>query len=421
MYISALDRPWEQTPFPIKGFYVRDLAEVRKLKTHCKFVFIDTVKGTEPSSIKSAKENKEDIYGGKLAPIYADNSIHTCIEPIANEMSAALHAYDDMIMEMNIVMGQIAQKTVVTLRDFIHASYLMVESIIRNPDAFLWLVRVRKMDEADPYYYLLRSTAWALVFGRHLGLSKSNLRILALSMLFKDVGKLTLPKVLLSQKAGNPSDSGIGQIIVEQTINFLKEYIEIPPKVIKTISSMFERVNGSGYPKRLNGDEIPFLSKIASIAAFYDEETYLKGELCSIPSSQSVARLYDVRGVQFQDDLVVEFIKALGLYPTGTLVKLSTKEIAIVTEQNYTRRLKPRVLVVVDKNNEAVERFDYIDLAVGDTRSIVPPSPPKVRRAEAQIPTRVDLVEAVQPYDYPIKVAKIRTVHIHNQCEMATQ
>jgi HD-GYP domain-containing protein (c-di-GMP phosphodiesterase class II) len=425
MYISSLDRPWGKTPFPIQGFYVRDRSEIKQLKIHCNYVYIDIVKGIAPSdkNILNAKKNNDlpDVYCGKLSPIYVDDTVYNVEEPLINEISVAEEIYDELISEINAVMTRITTKSTVVFEPFLETVYAMIDSVTRNPDAFMWLVRVRKTDEKEPYYYLLRSAAWAIVFGRHLGLSKGNLRILALSVMLKDIGRLTLPKILLSSKAGDPSDSGVGKIIVEQTITFLKGIAAVHPKVIKTISMMFERLNGSGYPKQLQGDDIPLLSKVAGIASFYDEATYIKGELCSIPSSQSVSKLYAARGMQFQDDIVVEFIKAFGLYPTGTLVKLSTKEIAIVTEQNYIRRLKPRVIVLVDKNGRALDRLEYIDLMIGDTRNIVPPAQSRIRRGDAQIPSRVDLVEDVQPYDYPINVTKVRLEHIAAQKQSVLQ
>lgn len=416
MYVATLDRPWDKTPFPIQGFYVRDRSEIRQLKIHCEHVYIDIVKGVSPSEkvlTSSPAPDLPEVYRGTLKPIYVDSNVYEKHHALASEMPLAQEAYKSLLSEMHKIMGQIAQKATVSLDIFPSASYAMVDSIVRNPDAFMWLIRVRKTDERDPFYHLMRSAAWSIVFARHLGLSRANLRILALSVLLREVGRLTLPKVLLSSKAGDPSETGVGQIIVEQTMTTLKSFDGLHPKVLKTVSMMFERLNGSGYPQQLQGDDIPFLSKIAGLAAFYDEATYLKGELCSIPSSQSISRLYEARGKQFQDDLVVEFIKAFGLYPTGTLTKLSTGEIAIVTEQNYVRRLKPRVMVVVDKNMKALDTFSYIDLMVGDTRAIEPPSPSRIRKAEAQIPSRVEIIEDVQPYDYPIKVTKIREAYIN--------
>ena len=78
----------------------------------------------------------------------------------------------------------------------------MVASMIHNPDAFMWLLRVRriKMDEHS-YYYLLRSSSWAILFARHLGLPKNSLQALALSLLLRDVGQLQLPKKTIIKTA----------------------------------------------------------------------------------------------------------------------------------------------------------------------------------------------------------------------------
>jgi HD-GYP domain-containing protein (c-di-GMP phosphodiesterase class II) len=417
MYIARLDRPWENTPFPIKGFYVRDRSEMKRLNVHCQYVYIDTIKGIPPTDSNLFEDrtlavDSPDIYRGSLEPLCVDSAVYKNVQPLAAELPIAHDAYNTLMRDIGVIMGQVTKKTTYLLKPFSEAVYAVVDSISRNPDAFMWLMRVRKTDKKDPFYYLLRSASWAVVFGRHLGLSKANLRIIALSVMLRDVGRLTLPKILLSSKAGDFTHSGVGQIIVEQTMTILRGISDVHPKVLKTVSMMFESLNGSGYPKQLQGDEISLLSKVAGVAVFYDDATYLKDELCSIPSSQSILRLYEVRGKQYQDDVVVEFIKAFGLYPTGTLVKLSTSEIAIVTEQNYARRLKPRVMVVVDNKGEVLESFKYIDLMVGDTRSIVPSSLSRMHKAEVQAPSRIDIVEDVQPYDYPIKITKIREEHI---------
>jgi HD-GYP domain-containing protein (c-di-GMP phosphodiesterase class II) len=416
MYIARLDRPWANTPFPIEGFYVRDRSEIKRLQMHCQYVYIDIIKGISPTDASFLGDKNlvgsPDIYCGELVSIYADSTVYKNVQPLALELPLAHNAYNTLMLEIEVVMAQITKKTTYLFKPFSDAVYAVVDSIVRNPDAFMWLVRVQKMDKKDPFYHLLRSASCAVVFARHLGLSKTNLRIIALSVMLRDVGRLTLPKVLLSSKVGDPGCSGIGEIILEQTMAVLKGIRDVHPKVLKTVSTMFERLNGSGYPDQLQGDDISLLSKVVGIAVFYDEVTYLKDELSSIPSSKSIPLLYEARGKQFQDDIVVEFIKAFGLYPTGALVRLSTSEIAIVTEQNYARRLKPRVMVVADKKGEVLERFSRIDLMVGDTRSIVPSSLSRMRKAEVQAPSRIDIIEDVQPYDYPIKVTKIREEHI---------
>jgi len=116
----------------------------------------------------------------------------------------------------------------------------------------------------------------------------------------------------------------------------------VKPRVTAVVKTHCERVNGSGFPEHLRGDRIPLLGKIAGIVTYYDETTNPRGKLHLSPS-KAVAKLYELRDVEFQSDLVVEFIRAIGLYPTGTIVELNTGEVAVVVEQNFQRRLKPKV------------------------------------------------------------------------------
>lgn len=96
-----------------------------------------------------------------------------------------------------------------------------------------------------------------------------------------------------------------------------------------------ERLNGSGFLNQLTGDQISLLAKIAGIGSYYDKLSYFPQAKRATPVSKYISRLYEVRGSQFQDDIIVEFIQAIGLCLTGTLVKLSSNEISVVAEQNY--------------------------------------------------------------------------------------
>jgi hypothetical protein len=207
--------------------------------------------------------------------------------------------------------------------------------------------------------------------------------------------------MFMEHKKNNTVDHHIGREVLKNTLSLLRPLSHIHPKVVKIIKMHGERVNGSGFPFQLSGDEIFLLAKIAGIASYYDEVTYLPNAKCATSVSQSVSRLYQVRGIQFQDDIVVEFIQAIGLYPTGTLVKLASDEVAVITEQNYERRLKPKVIVVVDAEKQAIDTLSVLDLFQQDQQ----------KKAGKMVPKR-DIIKDVVPYKYPIKVTKIRMQYI---------
>ncbi len=408
MYICELDRPWQSTPFAIHGFYVRDLDEVKKVKVHCEYVFIDPEKGIVPTEDFTASRDTIDpakiVYREKLLPIKINTSAYASVEPISKEMLPAQEIYQQLLEEISLVMGQVKQGSLSSLSRLIELSQAMVSSFIRNPDAFLWLVRVCKAGD-NPYYYVLRTACWAVLFGRHLGLAKTDLSALALALLVKDIGVLKLSDEMRTafakHKKENTVDHHIGREVLKNTLSLLRPLSHIHPKVIKIIKMHGERINGSGFPFQLSGDEIFLLAKVAGIASYYDNVTYLPNAKCAIAVSESVSQLHQAKGIQFQDDIVVEFIQAIGLYPTGTLVQLASKEVAVITEQNYQRRLKPKVMVVVDGEKQAVDALCVLDLFQQDQQ----------KKAGKSLPRR-DIVKDVVPYEYPIKVTKIRMQYI---------
>lgn len=411
MYVCELDRPWKNTPFSIHGFYVRDLDEVKQLKIHCEYLFIDPTKGTvpEPVPLVPTAGVRAQAFDGKLVAIKPNAHAYSDVNPITKEMAIAIKAYEQLLVEISTTMTAALRGSLRVLKPLVEASNTVVDSFIRNPDAVIWLVRVRKTDD-DPYFYLLRSACWAILLGRYLGLPKTDLRALSLGVLLKDIGSLSLPKVmqanLLANKCRSTIDADVQSIVVENTLSVLKKFTGLHPKVIKIIKMHGERLNGTGFPQKLAGDQIFLLAKIAGLANYYDEVTYKLEAKCAIPVSQSVSNLYRVRGILFQDDIVTAFIKAIGLYPTGTLVKLNTNEVAVVVEQNYERRLKPKILLVVDADGKAMDKLVIVDLYDNDRRHQA-----GLSRSKKAV-TKMDIVEDIAPYKYPIKVTKIREEYI---------
>src|SRR5690606_34011349 len=135
-------------------------------------------------------------------------------------------------------------------------------------------------------------------------------------------------------------------------VEILRKLPDVKPRVTSVVKTHCERINGSGFPAHLRGDKIPLLGKIAGIVTFYDETINPRGQDKPHSPSRAVAKLYELRDIEFQEELVVEFIRAIGLYPTGTLVELSSGEVGVVVEQNFERRLKPVVMIVTDSVKE---------------------------------------------------------------------
>ncbi len=420
MFVSGLDRPWSQTPFPLQGFYVRDIEEIKQLKTHCNHVFIDVVKGRGPvkTNLKtlSSGQEKPKFFSRSsrnaaikvdVAPLKLRRDTYTEKEPLEKEIRRAKQLHQRVYRAVGEVMKHIDGGDIPVAETKRLASD-MVDSILRNPDAFSWLSRVRDIDEYT-YSHSVRSSVWSILFGRHAGLSKKDLDTLALGVLLKDIGKTKLDKELVQKTSRTSLENQEYEKFVEIGAQILRDTPGIEPRVISVVKTHCERLNGSGFPHHLRGDKIPMLGKIAGIVSFYDETTNPRGEKYPISPSKAVAKLYEARGSEFQEELVVEFIRAIGLYPTGTLVELSTGEVGVVVEQNFKRRLKPKIILVLDAVKNPIRKPVMIDLAEDERRKQALIDKGKMTSAEVE---KIEIAQDLEPGSYDIDIAEIRDKYV---------
>jgi hypothetical protein len=112
----------------------------------------------------------------------------------------------------------------------------------------------------------------------------------------------------------------------------------------------------------LSGDAIPIFARIAGIVDCYDAITSHRSYARATSPSAAIKMLYDVKDIDFQAELVEEFIQAVGIYPAGTLIELSSGEVAVVVAEYRTRRLRPRIMVVLDADKQPLTSVRMVDL-----------------------------------------------------------
>jgi putative nucleotidyltransferase with HDIG domain len=268
----------------------------------------------------------------------------------------------------------------------------MIDSVIRNPDACIWLARM-KQEHQYTYQHALGASIWAVALGRQLGLPKSDLRTLAVGGTLFDIGKLKVDKTLIN--ADRPLTDEEFQKIrghVSQGVEMVQQSGLMNQDVVDMIACHHERYDGTGYPKGLKDDEIPVFARIAAIVDCYDAITSHRSYAKAIPPSLAIKMLYEWKDQAFQGELVEEFIQTVGIYPAGTLVELSSGEVAVVVADYRTSRLRPRVMVMLDGQKRPLEKMRPVDLAVE-----------KVMDSGASL----DIVNSLEPDAYGIDMASI--------------
>lgn len=346
MFVSALDRPWSQTSFPLQGFQLRSHREITALRSLCQYVYVDTTKSVTANPDKLRQQAPADDdgepYRTSQQPLKLDHERYERFTglPGKKDIENARIYFRKAGDSLNRLYEQIQKGANVDDKVISMTAGLLVRSAIENPAATTWIALLQDEDNAA-YGQALRSATWALLCARHMGVDEAEIKRLAAGLLLKDVYRTQTDKQLSEEK------------IVEATVRMLRE-AGVHPKVISVVKYHREKFNGTGKPYGFAGEKIPLLARIAALAVGYDRRVHpIDGTSGESPSA-AAKYLYDQRGKAFQEELVVEFIEAIGLYPLGTMVELNTGETACIVKTNPRRRLKPEVVMVRDSSGAGV-------------------------------------------------------------------
>ena len=238
----------------------------------------------------------------------------------------------------------------------------MVESVVRNPDAAMWIARLRQEDIAT-YGHGLQVSVYLTAFGRHLGFPKAQLAQLAQIGLLLDIGKIKLPRYLMEKQGRYTAEEyEEAKRHVEHGIEILHSTRNVDPEVMEGIEQHHERMNGSGYPKGFEGNEIGIYGRMSGIVDTFAALTNHRPYASASSSYEALRSISGWAGDFFHEPLVQQFVSSIGVFPVGSLIELSTGEVAIVVAHNKVRRLKPRVLVVTGPDKTRSPHPAMLDL-----------------------------------------------------------
>jgi putative nucleotidyltransferase with HDIG domain len=363
MYVTRLDRPWLETPHAVQGFVLASEEDVERVGRYSHYVYIDTNRGQAPdphyilhdTRAHAAKPLKQSL--PTMGSVdYQDTSTLT------EELGKAREATQELERVTGEIIQDLQEGKQLDLDNLKDSLALMIDSIVRNPEALAWLAKLKSTDSYT-YHHSLGASIWAATFARHLGLPREEIEQLALGGLLLDIGKTQLPEELLqATERLSPAQMVQIQKHVDYGMELLESASGVDPKILSMVATHHERFDGSGYPQGLKGEEIPLFGRIAAIVDTYDAVTSIRPYANAMSPHGAVGMLYEWRGIEFQPELVEQFIQAMGIYPTGTLVELTTGQVGVITSLSGSSRLRPRVMLILDADKQPRREFREVDL-----------------------------------------------------------
>jgi HD-GYP domain-containing protein (c-di-GMP phosphodiesterase class II) len=377
MYVTALDRPWTETPFMFQGFILRTDQQLSTLKKLCQHVFVDPEKAEDP--------------GKAAAPTFKTRGTTKYVEaaPVEVEFKQAQTVYARNVTAVGELLKPMSKPGAVLDGKEVKESVTnLTDSVVRNPDAMLLVTRLREKSE-QAHARALQVSIYMIVFARYLELSREELEFLGLLGLLQDIGKTRLPAAIMEKKGPlTPEEAEFTKKHVEYSAEILRGTPGVPPKLADLCLLHHERQDGTGYPKGLKGNQIGLYGSMAAIADTFDALTAVRPYAEPLSPSSALSYLYKERGTGFHGELVEQFIQCVGMFPVGSVVELNSGETAIVITQNLVRKLKPRVMVVLDGSGNPLRPHKILDL--DKDPKVRPDEPYRIRRTLEQTRLKVD-------------------------------
>lgn len=295
-------------------------------------------------------------------PANVELTIYNDVRPVEEELAPAGKAYTLTEKVLHGLVQNLRSDKNLEIEEVETVIQEVVDSMVRNPNALMLIMRLRQQDNVS-YEYGLQTAVYLIALGRHIGLPKDFLERLGITGLLLDIGNIKLPSdLLLKNERLNSEEFEIVKSHVRLGLEILKETPNLHTDILEGIAQHHERENGSGYPAGLSKGNISLFGRMAAIVNSFTALTNARFHTKAVSAYDALKSINTMSGEYYLDSMVEQFIQTIGIFPVGSLVELSSGEVAVVISQSKVRRLKPRVLIISGPDKSPAPKPTTLDL-----------------------------------------------------------
>ena len=378
MFICEFCGSWMEHPFGKTKFLLTDEKDLQAIQASgIKELWIDVIQGTDIANVipgKTAEEVDREtdallMEADKVQnkeKVSLEEEIQTAAKLCAKAKEAVIEMFSDARMGKAIQVEQ-ARALVEDISN----------SVLRQPHALISLARLKTADEYT-YMHSIAVCALMIALARQLNLDENMVREAGFAGLLHDIGKIGIPLKVLN-KPGKLTDSefAIVKSHPEVGAKILIDSYDVSPMVLDVCLHHHEKMDGTGYPHGLKGDTISMFARMGAVCDVYDAITSNRPYKKGWAPADSIRKMAEWSKGHFDEIVFQAFVKTVGIYPTGSLVRLESGRLAVVVEQNESSLLSPRVKVFYSAKNKMPILQETLDLAqlVGKEKIIGRESP----------------------------------------------
>ncbi len=342
-----LDIPWTEHPFTFSSFKIKNLEQIATLqalglkqirysaaKSDCAPLAEPAVPSAPPAPTDPADDPVYQAKRARIERLAAQRARIAACEREFVSSARMVKSIDQNLFARPEMARQEAAQLVGTIAD----------SMLTDAEVAINLMKDR-VGADDTYHHSLNVTVLAMMLAKELQAPKEAIRGLGTAALFHDVGKHDIPTTITRKQVA----------LTKPEISLLQQHcaygVEIGRKLglsqeaLNVILQHHERVDGSGYPKGLKGNEISMLARIVAVPNMFDNLCNPPNPARALTPHEALSTMYGQQRGHLETKVLNTFIRCMGVYPPGTVVVLSNESLAMVVSVNSARPLLPTVLV----------------------------------------------------------------------------